>query len=348
MGFFVKLLKPLSVFINKSVSLFRLGKSWFSRLISGIIEAGRTISYVETIDPGKSDSLHKAIKQSDSSVIKREFEKVVRFSLKAMRFGKVKVAIDVTEDPYWGNEGSFNTRASSHDMHDESWQYVNLSIVEPYFFPLMSLPYRQIDDLDSLVIDLLEYLRTLKLHVELILFDRGFYHAELIDYLENHRGNRHLPYLIFVPKTDAVKEYIQKTKVLGEFEHTMLYSKSKSKWKPKTKIVVCKGATLNKCGQPVDWCFATNQKASFNLVRIYRTRWNIETGFRIHDEARIKSKSSNPLIRYFYHLIGMILVIMWRITNKLKRYFVFKRYLKIIEQNMVNLIQDPPPIRFSI
>jgi hypothetical protein len=335
----------VSGFVNKSLSVFRLGNSWFSGLVSSIIEAGRTNSYIETVCPSKSDTLHKEVKWSDGPVLKREFERAVRKALECLRFGRVKVAIDCTEEPYWGENGIYNTRAAVHELSEESWQFVNLSIVEPKFVPLMSLPYRQIDDLDSLVIDLLEYLRTLPLRVGLVLFDRGFYHWELIDYLNNRKGGRPWPYLIFVPKNDAIKDYIEKTSGrLGVFIHEGSHSKEKSKWKTRTKIVICKGIGKDKNGNLIDWCFATNQRASLNLVWTYRKRWNIETGFRVQDEATIKSKSSHPLIRFFYHLISMIIILMWRIYNKINGHIVFKRFLKFIEyRHAAGLAIDPPP-----
>ena len=267
-------------------------------------------------------------------------------ALKILRFGIAKVAVDVTEEPYWGKNGLHNTRPRVHEKSDRSWQYVNLAIVEPRFMPLMSLPYRQIDDLDNLVIDLLEYLRTLPLRVELVLFDRGFYHWTLIDYLNNRRGGQRWPYLIFVPKNKAMKGYTKATKgKLGVFMHEGSHSKKKTKWKPMTKIVICKGIGKDKNGKLIDWCFATNQRASLNLVHVYRKRWNIETGFRIQDEATIKSKSSHPLIRYFYHLISMIIILMWRIHNFNKGHMVFKRFLKLVENKFEKLALKPPDWR---
>lgn len=334
-----------SMFINKCLSLLRLGRSWFSRLIAGIVEAGRTISYVETVNPKQSDTLHKEVKWCDIQLFKKEFENAVRKGIKAMRLGIVKVAIDVTEEPYWGKEGKHNTRTKVHERSDESWQYINLSIVDPKFIPLMSLPYRQIDDLDNLVMDLLEYLRALPIRVNLVLFDRGFYHWKLIDYLENRRGGRPWPYLILVPKNDAMKVFISQTEgKLGVFRHEGEHLKDKSGWRPTTKIVICKGIGKDKKGEPIDWCFSTNQRATLKLVRIYRKRWNIETGFRIQDEAKIKSKSSNPLIRFFYHLLSMLIILMWRLYNYFEHYLVFKRYLKCLEQKyLVN--GKPPPIK---
>lgn len=322
-------------FVKKSLSLFRFGPEWLNNLLGSLTEAARTISYVETVNPQQSDTLHREIKYSDERVLKNSFEICVRETIPLMNLKFVKIGIDVTEDLYWGKQGLENTRASSHGDHIESWQYVNLSIVEPYFIPLMNIPYKITDSLDDCVIELLEYLRTLPLKVDLVLFDRGFYHWYLIDYLENKKGHKPWPYIIFVPKNNAIKNYIEQTKEnIGKFIHKGKYKKDQTSWSTKTKIVVLKSASTDRNGNPIDWCFATNQNLDFQILKIYRKRWNIETGFRIHDEARIKSKSSNILIRLFYHLLGMLFIIVWRINNKVNSYVVFKRFLKVIEQGL--------------
>lgn len=329
--------------MNISLSVFRFTKDWTQRLFGSLADAARSISYVETVNPSQADTLHREIKNSDEVWLKRAFEICVRKTLKLLHINVVKVAIDVTEDPYWGDYGTPNTRSRVHEKSDESWQWVNLSIVEPYFFPLMTLPYRQTDNLDDLVIELLEYLRTLPLHVRLVLFDRGFYHWHLIDYLNGQRRGWSWPYLMLVPKNDAIKEYIEETEgSRGVFKHQGKYSLDKSNWLPETTIVVLKGATKNKVGEPIDWCFATNQEPSLGLIREYMKRWNIETGFRIHDEARIKTKSSNLLIRFFYHLIGMLFIIMWRLHNHMETHMVFKRFLKLVETSFIQVYEDPP------
>lgn len=326
-----------------SLSLSRFAEDWIKRLFGSLADAARSISYVETVNPTQVDTLHREIKRSNELQIKRAFQNCVKLVLRSLSFKRVKVAIDVTEDPYWGKHGYGNTRASAHNIGDNSWQWVNLAIVDPHFVPLMSLPYRQTEDLDELVIELLEYLRTLPLQVKLVLFDRGFYHWHLIDYLNNRRERRSWPYLIFVPQNKAIKKYIEQTEgKLGVFVHEGDYKKDKSKWRPKTKIVVLKGATKNKKGEPIDWCFATNQRAELQLVRTYRKRWNIETGFRIHDEAKIKTKSSNMLIRFFNHLVGMLFILIWRMKRLKQPRLSFKRQLKIIEMNFTEEKKPPP------
>lgn len=320
--------------MDKSLSLSRLGDRWFNELIQNAVEAGRTISYVETYG-NKADTLHLEIKQCDRKKFMHEFEEVVRFALAKLGLKKVMVAFDTTEDLTWMKD-DYNLRPSAYDKHQPAWKFLNASIVEPCFIPLMSIPYSQLDDLDTIVIDLLNYIQTLPISVELFLFDRGFYHAHLIDYLNGiHRGSP-FPYLILVPENKKVKEYIEQTNSFNFFHHEFKYSKDKSCWNPSTTIIV------RRINEQTCWCYATNQKPSLSLVREYSKRWNIETGFRIHDEARIKSKSKYSIIRFFYHLIGMLLIILWRLQNKVK-YYVFKLFLKELEyQFHVKELVAPP------
>lgn len=326
----------LRKFVDKCLSLSRLGKGWNDRLIQSIVEAGRTISYVETTNPSQSDSLHIAIKECDNKAFMHEFEVVVRFALVRLKLKRIKIAFDTTEDLTWIKEG-YNLRPSVYDHPLLSWQYLTVSIVEPCFIPLMSIPYTQLDDLDLLVIDFLSYIKTLPVVVDLALFDRGFYHAHLIDYLNSKKEGKSWPYLILVPEREAQKKYIQETrdenKLFKYFKHTFDYSKDKSSWKPSTIIIA------RIVDEKTAWCYATNQKPSLSLVKEYTKRWNIETGFRIHDESRIKSKSNNPSIRFFYHLIGMLFIILWRLQNSIS-IIVFKRYLKQLEYQFRNPLTE--------
>lgn len=311
----------IKTFSNKCLSLSYLGEKWNNNLLQSVIEAGRTISYVETLNPSKADKFHLSIKNSDKRLFMREFERVVRFAIAKLKLKRVKIAFDTTEDLTW-MKSNFNLRPSAYDKHLPAWQYLNVSIVEPCFFPLMSVPYTMFDNLDNLVIDLLKYIKTLPFTVDLLLFDRGFYHAHLIDYLNGKKRNYSFPYLMLIP--EKVKGYIEQTDNFNFFCHKMRYCKDKTRWKVKTTIII------RRIDEKTCWCYATNQKPNLFLVMQYSKRWNIETGFRIHDEIRIKSKSRNSLIRFFYHLLGMLLIILWRLQSKIC-FFVFKRFLKFIE-----------------
>ena len=47
------------------------------------------------------------------------------------------------------------------------------------------------------------------------------------------------------------------------------------------------------------------------MVATYKKRWRIETQFRVQDEARIKCKSKDMKIRFFFFLFEQMLQTIW-------------------------------------
>ena len=311
-----------------------------------VFEASRTVSYVETLG-SKADTLHRHAQRSDERAMKRAYERELRCILKRLGIRRVEIAIDTKKDAYFGKE-LFHTRRTKFERGTDSvWEFVQVSVVWPVRIPLMAVPYPQGADLSVLSIELLEFARSLPLTIDCVLFDRGFYSAHLVDYLESRREKRALPFLLFVPKNEAVKDYIRKTRGrIGTFAHQFHYKRKISSWKPTTSIVVCKEVGVNRHGKPYDMAFATNLKPSFALVRRYKRRWNIETGFRIMEEGKIKTKSNHPLTRLFYFLLRALLTLIWVVNNITKTHYTYKGYLRMVEHLLRrSLVLKPPPIQ---
>ena len=302
------------------------------KICSALLESSRTISYVETVS-NKADTLHRHIKNSDEGTLKRAFEFHTRKAIARMGLGKVTLAIDTTKELYYGKNGNLNVRQIKYENGTgEAFEYIVLSVVDPKPLPLMALPYKQGQDKATLCKELLNYARTLRLKVNYILFDRGFYIGELIEYLSSVR----LRFLIFVPQNKAMKRFISQTNSIASFYHKIRWAKNMSTWEVQTKIVVIKGKFFNqkkKQLQECYWCFATNLRQSLYLISKYKQRWQIETDFRVHDEARIKSKSNVPIIRYFYFLTSLILMANWEVNRLTNPKVCFKKYLKDVEEN---------------
>ena len=301
-----------------------------NKICAAIIEAARTISYVETVS-NKADTLHRHIKNTDEKILKKAFEFNTKKAIARMGFGKVTLAIDTTKELYYGKGGKLNVRRIKHEKGtDKSFEYIVLSIVDQKPLPLMALPYKQGQDKSTLCKELLDYAKSLKLIIQCVLFDRGFYIGRLIEYLSSVK----IKYLIFAPQNEAMKKFISQTQNIASFFHEIKWNKDFTWWKIQTKIVIIKGNYFNqkkKHWEDCYWCFATNLKQSLYLISKYKQRWQIETDFRVHDEARIKSKSNEPLIRYFYFLTSLILVGNWEVNRLIRPKVCFKKYLKNIE-----------------
>ena len=293
-----------------------------------LTKCAKSNTYIETL--GKhADSLHSWIKSSYEVDFKQAFEKQVRYALKLLRIHHAKLAFDITHEPFYGKTRSlhiFNT--SKEKKYKGEFQFITCCLINKgKQIPLMALPVR-LGEQTKLTLDLLKYSSSLFKNIQCCLFDRGFYKAELIDFLESKKIN----YLIMVPHHNGkITQYIEDTKYLGKFKHRMRYSKDKSVWKPTTQITICKNIS------DYDWIFATNIQfdKAIDYVLLYKRRWQIETNYRVEDEAKIKSKSSNYLIRYFYFLISLLLHLFW-IIHKIEHFYVqFKRYIDIIENRLL-------------
>ena len=249
-----------------------------SQIISALAEAGRTISYVETVS-NKADTLHRYLKNISQLDLKRAFEFNTRKAVGRMGLGRVVLALDTTKELYYGKNGKLNVRQVKNEHGTtEAFTYLVLSIVEPRPLPLMAIPYKQGDDITTLAKELLAYARKLPFIIEVILFDRGFYIWDLINYLSSEK----IKYLIFVPQNEAMKKYISQTNLIASFEHVRKYNKRKSYFIGRTKIVVIKD--LIKSRHRYYWCFATNLQQSTYLICKYKQRWQIETDFRSPQE----------------------------------------------------------------
>ena len=266
---------------------------------------------------------------------------MVRDGLRRLKLGKVELAVDTTKDRYFGKELAATRRTKYAEGTDLVWEYVVVSVVKPVSIPLMALPYTALDQLHLLVIDLLKYVQTLGLNVKKIYFDRGFYSWHLIDYLESSK----LRYLIFLPKNGKIKSFIEQTKgKLGVYDHEGSYCRDKTKWKVKSKVVVCKEAGENRKGEKYDMAFATNLPARHSLAGEYRQRWNIETSFRVAKEAKIKTKSNNPRVRYFYFILRLLFMLIWKVKSLTEKVMtIFKTFLRqgreYFRQHVLNIIK---------
>ena len=80
-----------------------------NKIISALVEAARTISYVETVS-NKADTLHRHIKNTDEKTLKKSFEVNTRKAIARMGLGKVTLAIDTTKEFYYGKNGKPDTK----------------------------------------------------------------------------------------------------------------------------------------------------------------------------------------------------------------------------------------------
>jgi len=125
----------------------------------------------------------------------------------------------------------------------------------------------------------------------------------------------HVPYLIFWKKQgDWYKEHFDELED-GEckiIHRESKYNRDKTNHEVSSDFVLIKQLEYDE--EKYDWIFATNLKkntAEF-YVKLYKKRWGIETIYRVTDDIRIYTTSTNSIIRYFLFMFTCLVYNIWK------------------------------------
>ncbi len=341
----VSQINSLRYFINNSLGTKRAihAISGFE-LSESLLDAVAYNTYVETVG-NKADTMYLRLHESLTEMttysyldyIKRLSEK---FGWKNKEF---VLAFDYTDEEFYGNVQGLDIHGwTKEGAITGKFKFLTCSIVSddiPQKIPLLSLPI-QIGHYKSYVIShMLSLLKPLLGEVKLLLFDRGFYDKDLMYELIQLK----YPFLIFVPKHKDKKEILYPLEEGERF--TVLWdgevNKDKSNYQFEFYLTFMKQIYSRRAETSFDWVFATNIDtiALEEMIRTYRKRWRIETGFRVQDEARIKCKSTEMKIRYFLFMFEQMLQTQW--VCFYKEEVSFKEYLIEMHKTCKSLVENP-------
>jgi len=310
--------ETLRIFLDRALGIDSSQKNIVSgrQLTAALICAASHNTYVETVSD-KADTLNRREKESIASMMMyAQLEQTKRFArIKNWNEKNVVLAIDYTEENFYGDVQGFDIHGwtGEHGVLGK-FKFLTVSIVNdeiPEHIPLLSVPIMLGHYKSHVVNYLLVQVAPLFKHIDLVLFDRGFYDKDLMYELSKSS----YPYLIFVPKQKDKQEILFP---LEKEEHIVIIhdftvNKNKSKYDGETFLAFLKAIYDPKSEKEYDWVFATNveEVALSNLVGTYKKRWRIETGFRVQDDATIKCKSTDLQTRYFVFLFTQLLQAEW-------------------------------------
>jgi hypothetical protein len=332
-------------FINDSLGLKKPDCSVTGfELNEALLDAAAYNAYLETVS-GKTDTLYLRIKNGITSMttyayleyIKRLSEK---FGWKERNF---ILAFDYTDEDFYGEVDRFSIHGwTGKDGITGKFKFLTCSIVSdeiPEKIPLISIPILLGHYKSKAVLYCLDRIRQYIGNILLILFDRGFYDKDLMYELSKNG----YPYLIFVPKS------IDKQQILREMEegqqkvfiHDFTVNKDNTKHEGKTYLSFFKQICNPNSEKSYDWVFATNVEdvALSNTIEAYKSRWNIETGYRVQDEAKIKCKSKEMRIRYFLFAYQQMLQTQW--VCFYKNEVSFKGFLIEMHNTCKDIVANP-------
>lgn len=312
----------LDTFVNHCLNLKPQGP-----LLSGfeynrdLLKAAMANTYLETVG-SKADSIHLAIKNVPTSNFYWEYLRTLEIVGKRFKLDEqdVVLAFDYTDEDFYGEVQGFWIHGwTGKAAVMGKFKFLSCALVSsdiPQRIPLISIPIHLGHNMATSVCFCLSLLQPMVRSIKLVLFDRGFYSKELMLTL----SKTGYPYLIFVPKNERVKRELaemaeaERKKIHYEFK----LNKDKTILRGKTTLALLKKIFEPSNGKSFDWAFATNQDEIDldYIIPTYKGRWRIETGFRVQDEARIKSKSKDMRIRFFFFVYEQVLQLLWAVLYK--------------------------------
>jgi hypothetical protein len=328
----------LKHFINDSLGLdYESNKVTGFELLDSLVSASAYNTYIETIGD-KADTLYRRIKESPINMTTYSYLNYIKRLSAKLKLNEKEVilAFDYTDEDFYGDVQGFDIHGwIGKDAITGHFKFLTCSIVSddiPEKIPLISVPIMIGHYKSSVILHCLSLIKNYIGKINLILFDRGFFDKDLMYELTK----LNYPYLIFIPKHKDKKEILYPMKI-GEqiaIYNDFKVNKNQSKYAGENILIFLKQIYDPRSEKNYDWVFATNVEEVLlnNIIITYKKRWRIETQFRVQDEARIKCKSKEMKIRYFFFLFEQMLQTIWICFYKDE--ISFKEFL--IEMNKVS------------
>lgn len=235
---------------------------------------------------------------------------------------RLRLAIDLTLLPYHGQPEAdpkevYRSKAKDGTSHFHAYASAYL-VLHGQRYTLALTPVEKGEKMEVVVKRLLGLVRKAGLRPQLLLLDRGFYSVGVIRYLQAARVPFLMPTIARGPKPTAEKpatgiRAFQLLKKGGWGEHTLTDAK-----KRRATVSICVycgnyNGQWKKNGR-FAWVFAYwgfRPGSPRWVADTYRKRFGIETSYRQMNEARIKTCTRSPLLRFLFVAIALILRNVW-------------------------------------
>lgn len=258
----------------------------------------------------------------DLATLKRRLNRTLAVMLpKDLRHRKLRLAIDLTLLPYHGKPWArlqeiFRSQAKDGTSHFHAYATVYL-VYRGQRFTLALTDVERGEALADVLKRLLARVSQLGLRPEVLLLDRGFYSVEVIRYLQRAR----YPFVMPMVARGRKAEHPQ-----GPSASRVFFTWRRSAWsrytlenaKGQKATVAVAVKCRNRRGQRrhgrqvlVYACWGVTGRSLDWVKETYRQRFGIETSYRQLHQGRVRTCTRNPLVRYFYVGVALVLRNVW-------------------------------------
>ncbi len=224
-------------------------------------------------------------------------------------------------------------RTKPKDGTDYALRYLSIeSVEEGKRFTFHAVPINPFTNLCEAVSKLISKTREY-VDIKLILMDRGFFSADMLEFLI---GNN-IPHMIPArrnKKIDALERAVRLKRLPIPNTPDSFYVVDNYPLAGRVKIKLVFYFTPSKEPDETDKCFifTTNLEVDIKNVKkladLYRKRWGIETGYRVKDRVLGRTCSTNYVARLLFLFLSILLYNFWTLLRILKPPWtrVYKRF----------------------
>jgi putative transposase len=171
-------------------------------------------------------------------------------------------------------------------------------------------PVRSDETLVAVITRLLARLRPLKIKIQCLLLDRGFYSVPVIRWLKA----LNIPFLM--PAVIRGKQGGTRQFCHGRSSYFTTHNLQSGNYGSVefSLAVVCHYHKGRQGKHGIDYRLYVVYRLKidlYSLSRYYRTRFGIETSYRLKNHCRIRTSSKNPVVRLLFVALAFILVNIW-------------------------------------
>ena len=319
-----------------------------SNINSTLMEAALNSAFVNescksTEEISKSQIIYRKLDSNISEIefaFRKNANKFLNLLKMYSRNRKLILSFDTTEEPFYGKLNKGENNLYLHDLTYEAkgakycYKYLTLAITcdNGIRYILDGIILKRGDYIEDYVYEMIKAVKE-KIKIEVVLFDRGFGWA-VIYKLQQLKVN----YMVFWKKQGSwYKNHFNKLKD-GEFceiTRKHKYNRNKTNYPFESKFVLIKQHEYK--DKKYDWIFATNlnQKSAKKYVVRYKKRWGIETIFRVTDDIRIYTTSTNPLTRYFLFMFTCFVYNVWKFFQFFIEEFTLANFATNLNKYMI-------------
>lgn len=267
---------------------------------------------------------------------------------KALRKGKWPIAIDYCDLPYYGQKTPDVRRGRAQQGTTRYHTYATAFVVRKgYRFTLAATWVSPNDSMIDVLQRLLGRIDQMSINIRFLLMDRAFYEADVLHYLQQE--NR--PYLMPVKLRGRKPKDLAASRSAYQFLSWRRSGWAEYSWNDKhgqaTQVSICISLRQyvrhgRRQRQVLMFAYGGFKPSSPKWVRqTYRERFGIETSYRQVNQARIQTTSKDPLRRFLFVVLALIVRNVWawihlvclKVTGRLQLEIMpFRHMLYMIEQ----------------